>query len=85
MRLLKFTAVAREELAKLDKPTARQVYKKLIWLAENFDLIAPEPLTGEWKGVYKLRVGDYRALYTFDNTRFIVHFIRHRNNVYKVK
>ena len=47
MRMLKFTADAREDLAKLDKPTARQIYKKLIWLAENFDLIAPEPLTGE--------------------------------------
>jgi mRNA interferase RelE/StbE len=85
MRLLKFTADARGDLAKLDQSTARQIYKKLSWLAENFDLITPEPLTGEWKGVYKLRVGDYRALYTFDNIQLIVHFIRHRREVYKIK
>jgi len=85
MRLLKFTADARGDLAKLDQSTARQIYKKLGWPAENFDLIAPEPLTGEWKGVYKLRVGDYRALYTFDNIQLIVHFIRHRREVYKIK
>ena len=30
MRLLKFTADAREDLAKLDKSTARQIYKKLV-------------------------------------------------------
>ena len=85
MLQLKFTTEASEDLAKLDKSAARQVYRKLIWLAEKFDLIAPEPLSGEWKGVYKLRVGDYRALYTFDNTQLIVHFIRHRREVYKIK
>ena len=85
MRLLEFTADAKADLAKLDKSTARQVFKKLGWLAENFDLIAPEPLMGEWKGVYKLRVGDYRALYTHDQTQLVVHFIRHRREVYKTK
>jgi len=85
MQLLKFTAEAKADLAKLDKPTARQVFKKSGWLAENFDLITPEPLTGEWKGVYKLRVGDYRVLYTYDQTRLVVHSIRHRREVYKTK
>jgi len=85
MRQLKFTAEAKADLAKLDKPLARQVFKKLCWLAENFDSIVPEPLTGDWKGVFKLRVGDYRALYTFDKIRLVVHFIRHRREVYKTR
>jgi len=85
MRTLNFTAEAKAELARLDKHLARQVFRKLCWLVENFDSLTPEPLTGDWKGVYKLRVGDYRALYTFDDAHLVVHFIRHRREVYKSK
>ncbi|MFH1906506.1 MAG: type II toxin-antitoxin system RelE/ParE family toxin [Chloroflexota bacterium] len=66
MRYLQYTAEAKADLARLDKPLAQQVFRKLRWLAANFDAIVPEPLTGDWKGIFKLRVGDYRALYTFD-------------------
>jgi mRNA interferase RelE/StbE len=59
--------------------------KKLRWLAENFEVISPEALTGQWQSVFKLRVGDYRVLYTSDRERqkIIVRFIRHRREVYK--
>ena len=85
MRVLMFTADAKEDLAKLEKPTARQIFAKLHWLAENFDSLSPEPLTGDLRGIYKLRVGDYRALYTFDKQQLIVHFVHHRREVYKSK
>jgi len=85
MRALKFTTEARADLARLDKHLALQVFNKLHRLAENFDLLVPEPLTGDWKGVCKLRIGDYRALYTFDKTQLLVHFIRHRRELYKIK
>jgi mRNA interferase RelE/StbE len=85
MRLLEFTEEAKKDLAKLEKSTARQVFSKLRWLVENFDSLSQEPLTGDLKGFYKLRIGEYRALYTFNRTQFIVHFIRHRREVYKTK
>ncbi len=85
MLLLKFTEEAKEDLAKLEKTTARQVFSKLRWLAKNFDSLSPEPLSGDLKGFYKLRVGDYRTLYTFEKAQLIVHFIRHRREVYKTK
>jgi mRNA interferase RelE/StbE len=85
MRLLKFTKDAKEDLAKLEKTTACQVFSKLRWLAENFASLSLEPLSGELKGFYKFRVGDYRVLYTFEKTQLIVHFIRHRREVYKTK
>jgi len=82
-----FTSDAEADLARLDTPIAQRVFKKLRWLVENFDVITPEALTGEWQGVFKLRVGDYRVLYTFDRARqkIIVHFVRHRRQVYKIK
>jgi len=80
-----FTRGAEDDLACLGAPIAQRVLKKLRWFAENFEALTPEPLTGQWHGVFKLRVGDYRVLYTFDqaNQNIIVHFIKHRREVYK--
>ena len=82
---VEFTATAQSDLARLDKPMAQRVLKKLRWLAENFEAITPEALTGQWQGVFKLRVGDYRVLYTCDREKqtIVVRFVRHRREVYK--
>lgn len=79
-----FTTSAENDLARIDKPVAQRVMKKLRWLAENFEVITPEPLTGQWRGVFKLRIGDYRVLYTCDKNRkqIVVLFVRHRRDVY---
>ena len=60
---VEFTADAEAYLDRLSKSVAQRILKKIRWLAENFEVITPEPLTGEWKGLFKLRVGDYRVLY----------------------
>jgi mRNA interferase RelE/StbE len=82
---VEFTVAAQTDLARLDKPMAQRVLKKLRWLAENFEVVTPEALTGQWQGVFKLRVGDYRVLYTSDleKQKIIVRFVRHRLEVYK--
>ena len=87
MYYVDFTPDAEADLARLDTPIAERVIKKLRWLVDNFDTLKPEALTGEWQGVFKLRVGDYRILYTFDKAKrkIIVHFVRHRHEVYKIK
>ena len=84
---VEFTPTAAEDLARLNKPIAQRILSKIRWLAENFPALTPKPLTGQWAGVYKLRVGDYRVLYTFDNTEtsITVHFVRHRRKVYKIE
>jgi len=85
MYQVKFTRRAENDLSSLDKSVAQRILKRLKWLAENFEQIRPTPLTGEWKGVFKLRVGDYRVLYTYDreDRKIVVHFVRHRSEVYK--
>ena len=69
---VEFAPEAEADLAHLSKTIAQRILKKLRWLAENFETITPEPLTGQWKGLYKLRVGDYRALYTFTETEQVI-------------
>ncbi len=85
---VEFTSEAEADLAHLSKTIAQRVLKKIRWLADNFENVTPEPLTGEWKGLYKLRVGDYRVLYTFSQVEqrvIIVHLIKHRREVYKTR
>ena len=87
MLKVEFMPTAAEDLAGLPKPIAQRILNKIRWLAENFSSLVPEPLTGQWEGVYKLRVGDYRVLYTFNEmkTSITIHFVRHRREVYKPK
>jgi len=84
---LKFTSSAEANLARIDKPIARLIYRRLHWLADNFEFITPIPLKGEFKEFNKFQVGDYRALYTADPGRqmILVHFIQHRREVYRSK
>ena len=74
-----------KDLEQLDSTVARRILKKLNWLKENFDLIVPEPLSGEFKGLYKLRVGNYRVVYIYDKQAKLisVHLVGHRKNIYK--
>ena len=66
---------------------AQRILRKLRWLAESLDVVTPERLLGEWTGVFKLRIGDYRALYTVDRSglRITVHLIKHRREAYKTR
>ncbi len=81
-----FTPHAVQDFSTLDPPAARRVSVKIDWLSQNFDRIAPEPLSGKYKGLYKLRIGDWRVLYTADPAQATVtiHVIAHRSKVYKI-
>ena len=84
---VEFTPNAEADLARLEASVAQRVLNRLRWLAENFEAIRTEALTGQFSGVFKLRVGDYRVLYLCDRTeqKIIVQFVRHRREVYGKK
>jgi mRNA interferase RelE/StbE len=60
------------------------VLRKIRWLSDNFKELAPQALTGNLSGLFKLRIGDYRAIYSFnDETGMItIHRIGHRSEIY---
>jgi mRNA interferase RelE/StbE len=77
---------ALRSLESFDKPVASRIINKLSWLSENFDELTPLPLRGGFSGTYKLRVGDWRVIYSFDIERriIIIHFVGHRRDIYKL-
>ena len=85
MPTVRFTPAAARQLEKLERPVAQRILKRIRWLSENFAALTPEPLTGKLVGLYKLRAGDYRVLYTLSDTEaeIIVHLIGHRREVYR--
>jgi mRNA interferase RelE/StbE len=52
---VEFTSEAEDDLSRISKSIAQRILKKIRWLAENFEMVTPEPLTGGFKGLYKLR------------------------------
>ena len=42
-----------------------------------------EPLRGNYKGMFKLRVGDYRVVYSKTKNGVLILRIRHRKHVYR--
>ncbi len=75
---------AQRDLARLDPPVRRRIAERLDWVAEHFDEIQPEALTGPHAGLFKIRVGNYRVLYQFDRVARIITIVRvrHRREVY---
>lgn len=72
------------DLDHLSQVVRMRILDKISWLGINFEQITPLPLTGQWSGFYKLRVGDYRIMYEFEreNQLIIITRIGHRSEIY---
>jgi len=73
------------DLQRLDRATAQRILDKIRWASENFDSIPRIGLKGSLRGLYKLRVGDYRVIYTYDfaSATLTIHRIGHRRDLYE--
>jgi mRNA interferase RelE/StbE len=76
---------AAADLRRLDRTVARRIVQRIQWLAENIDLVSREALIGQFAGLLKFRVGDYRVLYEIieEEQVLIVHVVGHRREVYR--
>jgi len=76
---------AAENLERLDPVLERRIHQKLEWFAKHVDEVPAEPLTGRYRGLYRLRIGSYRAIYSLQRDRhaIVVHAVRHRREAYR--
>lgn len=74
------------DLEKLSKDVCQRILTKVDWLAENFEHIAPQPLSSNLSGFFKLRVGDYRVIYEFsrEEQTITVDRVGHRSQIYNL-
>ncbi len=64
MASVEWTPRALQDLEKFDRITGMRIAAKAMWLGENFVHIVSERLHHEFGSSYKLRVGDYRVIYS---------------------
>jgi mRNA interferase RelE/StbE len=70
------------DLDRLDRAVALRILKKIErTLAEEGR--SGEPLAGEFAGLFRLRVGDYRVIYARTAEGYLVLRIGHRGDVYR--
>jgi mRNA interferase RelE/StbE len=82
IRILK---AASRDLERLDRPIGRRIVQRINWLAANLEEIRLEALTGDFAGLYKLRIGDYRVIYEvlWDEETVVIHAVGHRREIYR--
>jgi len=82
MAFVRWSKDALRDLEKLDNAIGRRIVEKVIWLESHFSNTMPEKLHGELKDWYKLRVGDYRALYSMRGDEITIEAVGHRRDIY---
>ncbi len=86
MYKLEFLKEAFEEFKNLDRSVQKIIKQKLEILSKDPELLKNniKPLKGKYKGLYRLRVGNYRIIYRLDKDRLIILIIRigHRGEIY---
>ena len=77
-----YKSSADHDLKKLDRPVVRRLLTQLEQ-ALSSDPDAGEPLRGEFRGLFKYRIGDYRVIYAKTREGVLVLRIKHRREVYR--
>jgi len=77
---VKFTPRFLKEIKDLDRTVQVRILREINILKTN--PYVGKPLRGEWKGVFSLRIGDYRILYQIKRNEVFLLVVGHRKRVY---
>ena len=83
MASARWSGSALQDIEGLDSFVRERILTKVSWLEDNIRNIAPEPLHYKLKGLYKVRVGDYRIEYSVQNNIILIEAIGHRRDIYR--
>jgi len=82
--IIEFKTVALVGFEVLTSTIQERILRKISWLSDNFDHLTPQTLSADLSGLFKLRIGDYRVIYSFEiETQLItIHKVGHRRDLY---
>jgi mRNA-degrading endonuclease RelE of RelBE toxin-antitoxin system len=72
---------ARADVRRLDRATAMRIFDRVLHHARTGGGNV-EPLHGDMAGSFRLRVGDYRVLFTMEDDAMRIFGVRHRSEAY---
>ena len=73
---------ARTDVRRLDHSTAMRIFDGVLHYARTGGGNV-EPLHGDMSGSFRLRLGDYRVLFTLEDEAMRVFGVRHRSEAYR--
>ena len=75
-----------DALEKLDEAVVQRILLRISWLPTNLDNVKPQVLTASLSSYFKLRVGDYRVIYSIvrENRLLVIEDVGHRRNIYEL-
>jgi mRNA interferase RelE/StbE len=75
-----------KDLRGLDKNIRQRILSRIEWLVDHVEEMRHEPLTAQWAGMYRVRIGDYRVIYDLEREqrRIIIYAVGHRREIYKL-
>ncbi len=81
---IEVTSAARRDLAALSHDVLRRIDAHIRALAEQPYPPGAQKLQGG-EGLFRIRIGDYRLIYTVEHHRLVVLIVRvgHRRNIYR--
>ncbi len=79
-----FARSARKELERLETPVASRILERIFQLGSNPRPSGCRKLEGA-SNLWRLRVGDYRVIYSIMDSEFVVDIclVRHRSDAYR--
>ncbi len=78
---LEWKESAIKEVKKLEKSISSRIYKKIDELRYGFQSKDIKKIKGEDK--LRLRIGDYRILFSVERNTVVIWKVGHRRNIYK--
>lgn len=81
---LEFKSKAKRALRKIDKKNSSQIIKQLNLLVSGHDNLDIKKLSAKKSPLYRLRCGNYRAIYKVEHKVILVIVVKigHRKNIY---
>jgi len=83
MMLVVLSPRAQREIAVLPKVIRARLYTVIRRLQRWPKVSGIKALRGKWSGMYRIRTGDYRVLFSVERNRIVIHRIGHRDRFYE--
>ena len=80
-----YTSSSRKDLKKIQKIDAQKIVKAISRYTSTDPLLKSKKLSGIFDGLYRYRIGDYRAIFQYKNNEVhivTIIIIKHRKDIY---